>query len=227
METHITRRGSFRSFLPPAGKACVKLCLPRHFLEKHAAFLLIKSIMGQRWARSGSGRAGGFLLSRQPWDSHTCFSGPWAPGRAEDAGGHEEWGDLSLPPCEWVEDPGAGRGVQSVQKPFRVGRLSTGSYGQYHPFFFFRKKEKLNIFIPFLIVFINFQGRYIQRQSHSEPGFCGSSSGLVTLSLCLGTPRCLFKSWERSSHPSSHSSPPTLHTSAEDTSQPVQGGLEK
>lgn len=48
METHITREGSSRSFLPPAGKACVKLCLPGYFLEKYTALLLIKSITGQR-----------------------------------------------------------------------------------------------------------------------------------------------------------------------------------
>lgn len=122
----------------------------------------------------------------------------------------------------WEGSPVCAETLQGGPPEHRVLRAVSFSF-----FFFFRKKEKPNIFIPFLIVPINFQGRYIQRQSHSEPGFCGSSSGLVTLSLCLGTPRCLFKSRERSGHPSSHSSPPTLHTSAEDTSRPVQGGLEK
>ena len=55
--------------------------------------------------------------------------------------------------------PGAGSGVQSVRKPFRVGHLSTGSYGQCHSSFFLGKRRNQIIFIPFWIVSINFSGK--------------------------------------------------------------------
>ena len=149
--------------------------------------------------------------------------GSWRGGGRRGPGGIRRPVSASLRvgggPWGWEGSPVSAETLQGGPPEHRVLRAMSF----WLVFFFFRKKEKSKIFIPFLTVFINFQGRHIQRQSHSEPGFCGSSSGLVTLSLCLGTPYCLFRSRERSGHPSSHSSPPTLCTSAEDTSRPVQG----
>ena len=177
IETHITRGGSFRSFLPPAGKACVKLCLPGHFLEKHTAFLLIKSITGRRWVCSGSGPAGGFLLSQQPWDSHTCFSGWWAPDGAGGAGAmRNEVTCLCLPvrgwkTRSWEWSPVCAKTLQGGPPEHRVLRAMSF-------FFFFRKKEKPNNFYSFLDCFYKlFREDTSKGSLILNPVFVGAQAG--------------------------------------------------
>lgn len=158
METHMIKEGgSFRSFLLPAGKACVKLCLPGHSLEKHPAFLLIKSIMGGRGSLSGSGRAGASSCPSSPGTHTPAFlaDGFWR------GWGHRRPRGTRRPvsaSCERVEDPELGGESKPSGKPFRVGCMSTGSYGQCHSSFLEKRRNRI-IFIPFLIVSINFSGK--------------------------------------------------------------------